>query len=95
MKWNLRLTAARRDIWRATDLHQLLSERGMTISTGKMSNLWSGTPNSVKLDELDIICVVLGCTVEDLLTAEPDLVTPAPRQHTEHPSSSPRNGAQG
>ncbi|MFB8276005.1 helix-turn-helix domain-containing protein [Nocardia colli] len=71
MKWNLRLVAAQRGIWRAIDLHRLLTERGMSISTGKMSNLWSGIPNSLKLDELDIFCAVLDCRVDELLTPEP------------------------
>ena len=41
------------------------------ISAGKMSGLWSGTPASVKLSDLDVICAVLGCGVEELLIAEP------------------------
>ena len=41
------------------------------ISAGKMSGLWSGSPASIKLDDLDVICAVLGCGVEELLIAEP------------------------
>jgi DNA-binding Xre family transcriptional regulator len=63
MKWNLRLAAANRGIWKASELQRLLAERGMVISAGKMSGLWSGQPNTVKLDELDVICAVLGCDV--------------------------------
>jgi hypothetical protein len=38
-----------------------------------------GHPNAVKLQELDVICVVLGCGVEELLLPEPEKVTkPAP-----------------
>ena len=36
-----------------------------------MSALWSGKPVSVRLDDLDKICAALGCTVADLLEAEP------------------------
>ena len=62
MKWNLRLAAANRGIWKASELQRLLAERGMVISAGKMSGLWSGQPNTVKLDELDVVCAVLvGC----------------------------------
>ena len=32
-------------------------------------------PASVKLDELDVICAVLGCGVEELLLPEPGKVT--------------------
>ena len=67
MKWNLRLAAANRGIWKASELQRLLAERGMVISAGKMSGLWSGQPNTVRLDELDVICAVLGCGVEELL----------------------------
>jgi hypothetical protein len=40
----------------------------------KMSGLWSGQPNTVRLDELDVICAVLGCGVEELLLPEPETV---------------------
>lgn len=79
MKWNLRLAAANRGIWKASELKQMLAERGVVISAGKMSGLWSGQPNTIRLDELDVICAVLGCGVEELLLAEPDSVpTPTP-----------------
>ena len=71
MKWNLRLAAANRGIWKASELQRLLAERGLVISAGKMSGLWSGQPSTVKLDELDVICAVLGCEVGELLLPEP------------------------
>ena len=74
MKWNLRLAAANRGIWKASELQRQLAERGMTISAGKMSGLWSGQPNAIKLDELDVICAVLGCGVDELLLPEPQTV---------------------
>lgn len=74
MKWNLRLAAAQRGVWKASQLQQMLAERGLVISAGKMSGLWSGHPASVKLDDLDVICAVLGCGVADVLIAEPDQV---------------------
>jgi DNA-binding Xre family transcriptional regulator len=77
MKWNLRLAAANRGIWKASELQRMLAERGVVISAGKMSGLWSGRPNTIKLDELDVICAVLGCGVEELLLPEPDQM-PAP-----------------
>ncbi len=74
MKWNLRLTAANRGVWKASDLQRMLAERGLVISAGKMSGLWSGEPASIKLDDLDVICAVLDCSVDELLLAEPDKV---------------------
>jgi DNA-binding Xre family transcriptional regulator len=71
VKWNLRLAAANRGIWKASELQRMLAGAGLTISAGKMSGLWSGTPASVKLDDLDIICAVVGCGVEELLIPDP------------------------
>lgn len=71
MKWNLRLAAAHRGIWKASELQRMLAGAGLVISAGKMSGLWSGHPASIKLDDLDVICAVLGCTVADLLIPEP------------------------
>ena len=71
MKWNLRLAAANRGIWKASELQRMLAEAGLVISAGKMSGLWSGRPASIKLDDLDVICAVVGCGVEELLITEP------------------------
>jgi DNA-binding Xre family transcriptional regulator len=74
VRWNLRLAAANRGIWRASELQRMLADHGLTISAGKMSGLCSGDPASIKLDDLDVICAVLGCDVSELLIAEPDTV---------------------
>lgn len=74
MKWNLRLAAAERGIWKSTDMRRQLAEAGLVISAGKMSALWTGTPTSVRLDDLDVICAVLDCSPTDLLICEPDQV---------------------
>lgn len=79
MKWNLRLVAAQRGIWKATDLQRRFAEHGLVISAGKMSGLWSKTPASLKLEDLDVICRVLGCEVGELLEPEAPRV-PVPRQ---------------
>ena len=50
MKWNLRLAAANRGIWKASEFQRMLAEGGLVISGCKMSGLWSGNPNVVKLD---------------------------------------------
>lgn len=77
MRWNLRLAAANRGIWKASELQRALAERGLVISAGKMSGLWSGQPVSIKLTDLDVICAVLGCEPGELLIPEPGRV-PAP-----------------
>ena len=70
MQWNLRLAAAQRGIWRSSDLRRLLAEAGLEISAGKMSHLWSGRPISVRLDDLDVICAVLGCEPGERLASD-------------------------
>ena len=91
MKWNLRLAAANRGIWKASELQRMLAEAGLKISAGKMSGLWSGRPASVKLDDLDVICAVVGCGVEELLIAEPGKIPrPAGEQHGEQAAASPQ-----
>jgi DNA-binding Xre family transcriptional regulator len=83
MKWNLRLAAANRGIWKASEFQRLLADRGLVISAGKMSGLWSGHPNAIKLSELDVICAVLGCDIAELLVPEPENVpAPAAGEHT-------------
>lgn len=71
MKWNLRLTAAHQGIWTASDLQRRLAAHGLVISAGKMSGLWSGNPQSIKLSDLDVLCAVLNANPADLLVPEP------------------------
>lgn len=91
MKWNLRLAAANRGIWKASELQRMLADAGLVISAGKMSGLWSGSPASIKLDDLDVICAVLGCGVQELLITEPVEVPVADdQQHKQQAASSAR-----
>jgi putative transcriptional regulator len=103
MRWNMRMKAAERGIWKSTELRRLLAEAGLEISAGKMSALWTGTPTSIRLDDLDVICSILDCTPADLLLCEPDKVATrrveltraagdAPSGETTTPSFTPRLG---
>ena len=74
MRWNLRMKAAERGIWKSTEMRRLLAGNGLEISAGKMSSLWIGDPVTIRLDDLDVICSVLECTPADLLICEPDKV---------------------
>ena len=87
MKWNLRLAAANRGIWKASELQKMLAARGMVISAGKMSGLWSGSPNTIRLDELDVICAVLGCEPGELLLPEPGKVPQSAPEETGKPAA--------
>ena len=75
MRGNLRMKAAEAGIWKSTELRRRLAETGLDISAGKMSGLWAGTPTTIRLDDLDVICFVLGCQPTDILVCEPDAVT--------------------
>jgi putative transcriptional regulator len=77
MQWNLRMVAAQRGVWRASDLRRLLGEAGLEISTGKMSHLWAGQPISVRLDDLEVICQVLDCQPGELLVRDPAVTATA------------------
>lgn len=74
MRWNMRMKAAEAGIWKSTELRRRLADAGLEISAGKMSGLWTGTPTMIRLDDLDVICSVLGCTPAELLVCEPDVV---------------------
>lgn len=74
MRWNLRMKAAEAGIWKSTRMRRLLADAGLEISAGKMSALWTGTPTTIRLDDLDVICAVLECAPSDLLVCEPDKV---------------------
>lgn len=74
MRWNLRMKAAEAGIWKSTEMRRLLAEAGLEISAGKMSALWTGTPTTIRLDDLDVVCAVLGCAPNDLLIREPEAV---------------------
>lgn len=74
MQWSLRLRAAERGIWKSAQLRRMLAEAGLEISAGKMSSWWAGTPPTMRLEELDVLCAVLECTPNDLMTPEPDEV---------------------
>lgn len=71
MQWNLRMTAAERGIWKSTQLRRMLADAGLEISAGKMSALWTGTPTTIRLEDLDVICAVLDCEPSKLLIREP------------------------
>ena len=55
-------------------MRRRLAEYGLEISAGKMSALWTTTPTTIRLDDLDVICTVLDCTPAELLIREPGQV---------------------
>jgi DNA-binding Xre family transcriptional regulator len=74
VRWNLRMKAAERGVWKSAQMRRMLAEAGLEISAGKMSSWWAGTPPTMRLEELDVLCSVLECTPSDLMIPEPDKV---------------------
>jgi putative transcriptional regulator len=74
VQWNLRLRAAERGIWKSAQMRRMLAEAGLEISAGKMSSWWASSPPTMRLEELDVLCTVLECSPNDLMTTEPDKV---------------------
>ncbi|WP_422759251.1 helix-turn-helix domain-containing protein [Paenarthrobacter sp. C1] len=70
----------------------MLAEAGLEISAGKMSSWWAGTPPTMRLEELDVLCSVLGCTPSDLMTPEPEKVA-GRRPGRPRPSTAPARAA--
>lgn len=68
------MKAAEQGIWKSTEMRRRLADAGLEISAGKMSALWTSTPTTIRLDDLDVICHVLGCEPSDLLLREPEQV---------------------
>lgn len=90
MRWNLRLKAAEQGIWKSTEMRRRLAAAGLEISAGKMSALWTGDPTSIRLDDLDVICHVLGCEPSDLLIREPDkIAVRRPKQAADNTTAGP------
>ncbi|MET9412211.1 helix-turn-helix transcriptional regulator [Streptomyces sp. NPDC002935] len=75
MRWNLRATAVRRGIVSAAELRRRLAGAGLMVSAGKVSGLWTGTPVTIRLDDLGVLCTVLACEPSDLLVREPSSVS--------------------
>src|SRR6266540_7570334 len=92
MRWNLRMKAAEAGIWKSTELRRRLAAAGLEISAGKMSALWTGTPTTIRLDDLDVICAVLDCAPSDLLIREPDKVAARKPARAVHADASPEAG---
>jgi DNA-binding Xre family transcriptional regulator len=74
VQWNLRIRAAERGIWKSAQMRRMLADAGLEISAGKMSSWWAGTPATMRLEELDVLCSVLRCWPTDLMSPEPDKV---------------------
>jgi hypothetical protein len=70
----------------------MLAERG---HFQQAEQEWSGHPNAVKLADLDVICVLLGCEVGELLIPEAGPGCPARRRGPVRPGGCNRTAGRG
>ena len=77
IEWRLRRVMASRDVYRATDLRDLLANRGgLELSKQSVSDLINRPPVHVKLRTLQALCTALGCTPNELFGVDkPDDVS--------------------
>lgn len=93
MRWNMRMKAAERGIWKSSEFRRRLADAGLEISATKMYGLWTGTPTTIRLEDLEVICAVLDCEPNDLLIREPeklDAQRPARTASDEQPENPAR-----
>ncbi len=93
MRWNMRMKAAELGIWKSSEFRRRLAGAGLEISASKMYALWTGTPTTVRLEDLEVICAVLDCEPSDLLIREPEkleALRPARTASDDEPESSAR-----
>lgn len=69
-EWHLRRRLAERDIFKTTDLVPLLAEQGVSLSREQVYRLVTSPPQRLNMEVLDALCVILGCTPNDLITFE-------------------------
>ncbi|KUN58232.1 helix-turn-helix domain-containing protein [Streptomyces griseorubiginosus] len=89
MRWTLRERAAERGITTSAEVRRRLAAAGLSVSAGKMSGLWSATPVSIRLDDLEVICAVLGCDPSGLLSCQTAPPAVRPGQAVPAPAAAP------
>jgi DNA-binding Xre family transcriptional regulator len=88
--WNLRMVAAKRDVWTGAQLRKVLRDRaGYPLSSASISELLTGTPRQVKITTLAALCVALDCEPGDLLVAVPADQTAADAARVDGPAVQP------
>lgn len=87
IRWKLRMAAAQREVWTATELRRLLAERaGLELSSASVSALFTKEPSQVKLTTLVALCTALECTPNDLFDID---TTPLERPGPAQPATVP------
>lgn len=66
--WNLRIRLAEHGIYKSTELRPLLAERGVKLSDSQTWRLMTGRPERLNLHIFAVLCDLLQCTPNDLIT---------------------------
>jgi DNA-binding Xre family transcriptional regulator len=66
--WNLRLRLAENGIYKAAELASHLAEHGIRLSDSQIWRLITGRPERLNLQVLGVLCELLDCTPNDLIT---------------------------
>ncbi len=66
--WNLRIRLAEHGIYKAAELRPLLAEHGIRLSDSQIWRLMTGRPERLNLKLLVVLCELLGCTPNELIT---------------------------
>lgn len=66
--WHLRRKLAERGIYKTTELVPLLAEQGVQLSREQVYRLVTAAPQRLNIEVLDALCVILGCTPNDLIS---------------------------
>lgn len=86
IEWNLRLKMAENGLFKTTELHTLLTERGLSLSREQAYRLVTNTPQRLNMELLAALCEILACTPNDLITvhrtAAMQVVNDAPSRPT-------------
>jgi DNA-binding Xre family transcriptional regulator len=66
--WQLRLRLAEKGIYKAAELRPHLAEHGIRLSDSQIWRLITGRPERLNLQVLAVLCKLLDCSPNDLIT---------------------------
>jgi len=66
-EWNLRRIMAAHNMWKTTDLHQPLLDRGVNLSAAQVYRLVTETPERLSMTTLAALCDIFDCAPSDLI----------------------------
>jgi DNA-binding Xre family transcriptional regulator len=72
LRWRLKQVMASRDVWKGTELRELLARRAnFNLSLPSISALMNNQPVQMKTETLQALCTALKCTPDELYGVVP------------------------